>query len=232
MANPYLTDRLPETLPSDPMHWVEAWIKDAQEQDVARNPNAMAIVTANAEGAPSVRMVLCKALDADAGNLVFYTNYRSTKSREIDANTNVAALFHWDALGRQVRIQGTAVRTPAAESDDYFATRNWGSQLGAWGSDQSQPLESRQALIKQVGKRALKMGVNVAKNLQSIIGDDQPVIERPPHWGGIRIWARSVELWVEGKDRIHDRARWERELVHTNDGDFETGAWSGTRLQP
>lgn len=232
MSNPYLKDRLPEQLPDNPLDWAEAWIKAAQEQKVARNPNSMAIVSADADGRPSARMVLCKAFYADPGYLVFYTNYESTKASEIDANPNVAALFHWDALGRQIRIQGHAVRSPEDESDAYFATRDWGSQLGAWGSDQSRPLESRGALIKQVSRRAVRLGVNVAKNLQSIVGDERPAIDRPPHWGGYRVWARSVELWVEGKDRIHDRARWDRELTADDEGEFKTGAWTGTRLQP
>ncbi len=177
-------------------------------------------------------MVLCKDFHADPGYLVFYTNYKSTKAKQIQENPNVAVLFHWDKLGRQVRIEGQAVRSPEAESDAYFATRDWGSQIGAWGSDQSAPLESRNALIAQVGKRALKLGVNVAKNLQSIIGSDQPAIPRPPHWGGYRVWASHVELWIEGKDRIHDRARWERTLTRQDDDSFAVGDWSGIRLQP
>lgn len=177
-------------------------------------------------------MVLCKDFHADPGYLVFYTNYKSRKAQQISANPNVAALFHWDQLGRQVRIEGQAIRSPDDESDAYFATRDWGSQLGAWGSDQSAPLESRNALIKQVGRRALRLGVNVAKNLQSIISSERPTIPRPEHWGGYRVWASSVELWIEGKDRIHDRARWQRSLVRQDDDTFVAGAWSGTRLQP
>lgn len=214
------------------MHWVAAWIADATDKAVKRNPNAMALVTVSDDALPSARMVLCKDFHADPGYLVFYTNYRSVKARQIAGNPNVAVLFHWDQLGRQVRIGGQAVRSPAAESDAYFASRDWGSQLGAWGSDQSEPLESRGALIRQVGKRAMKLGVNVAKNLQSIIGSERPVLQRPEHWGGYRVWASSVELWIEGKDRIHDRARWERQLVRQDDDAFVTGAWTGTRLQP
>lgn len=232
MTDPYLETRLPDVLPNDPMHWVAAWLTDAKEKAVKRNPNSMAIVTVGSDARPSARMVLCKDFQADAGYLVFYTNYESNKAQQIDENPNVAALFHWDQLGRQVRIEGIAVRSPAEESDAYFATRDWGSQIGAWGSDQSRELESRNALLAQVGKRALKLGVNVAKNLQSIVGSDRPTIERPPHWGGYRIWARRVELWIEGSDRIHDRARWERELKHTDDAAFEVGEWSGNRLQP
>lgn len=232
MTKPYLQDRLPDELPDDPMHWVAAWISDASDKAVKRNPNSMAIVTVGNDAMPSARMVLCKDFQADPGYLVFYTNYQSRKARQISENPNVAVLFHWDQLGRQVRIEGQATRSPDSESDAYFATRDWGSQLGAWGSDQSAPLESRNALLKQVGKRALKLGVNVAKNLQSIVGSDHPAIPRPAHWGGYRVWASSVELWIEGKDRIHDRARWDRSLVRQDDDSFITGAWSGTRLQP
>jgi pyridoxamine 5'-phosphate oxidase len=232
VTDDYLTPRLPDALPNDPMHWVDAWLIDATDKAVKRNPNSMALVTSTADALPSARMVLCKDFHADPGYLVFYTNYNSTKARQIEENSNVAVLFHWDQLGRQVRIEGQAVRSPDAESDAYFASRDWGSQIGAWGSDQSAPLESRNALIAQVAKRALKLGVNVAKNLQSIIGSDQPTISRPPHWGGYRVWASRVELWIEGKDRIHDRARWERTLTRQDDDSFVVGEWSGNRLQP
>ena len=232
MTDDYLTPRLPDALPNDPMHWVDAWLIDAADKAVKRNPNSMALVTSTADALPSARMVLCKDFHADPGYLVFYTNYNSNKARQIEENSNVAVLFHWDQLGRQVRIEGQAVRSPDAESDAYFASRDWGSQIGAWGSDQSAPLESRNALIAQVAKRALKLGVNVAKNLQSIIGSDQPTISRPPHWGGYRVWASRVELWIEGKDRIHDRARWERTLTRQHDDSFVVGEWSGNRLQP
>ena len=125
------------------MHWVDAWLTDAQEQAVRRNPNTMAIVTCGSDTKPAARMVLCKDFQADPGFLVFYTNYKSTKAQQIQENPHVAVLFHWDQLGRQVRIEGLAVRSPAAESDTYFTTRDWGSQIGAWGSDQSAPLASR-----------------------------------------------------------------------------------------
>ena len=232
MNNPYLKSRLPANLPTDPMHWVEAWLEEATQQGVRRNPNSMTFVTSRADSQPAARVVLCKEFVADPGYVVCYTNYKSDKAREVEANPNVALLFHWDGLGRQVRIEGEALRSPDAESDAYFASRDWGSQLGAWGSDQSSPLESRTALIAQVGRRAVTLGVNVAANLQSIAGKDRPLITRPPHWGGFRIWARRVELWVEGSDRIHDRARWERSLERESAHSFSVGAWSGTRLQP
>ena len=232
MTNPKYADRLPDELPADPMHWADAWIKEAMASEIQRNPNSMTLVTVDADANPSARVVLCKEFVPDPGYLVFYTNYNSKKVKDLEQSAKVAAVFHWDALGRQIRIEGLAVRSPEAESDAYFATRDWGSQLGAWGSDQSAPLESRSALIAQVGRRAVKLGINVAANLQSIAGKDRPVIARAPHWGGIRVWARRIELWVEGTDRIHDRARWERRLEQSPDGSFSTGDWSGSRLQP
>jgi pyridoxamine 5'-phosphate oxidase len=192
----------------------------------------MTAVTVNDDGQPSARVVLCKEFIADPGYLVFYTNYKSDKARQIARNNKVALLFHWDSFGRQVRIEGPAVLSPAEESDAYFASRDWGSQLGAWGSDQSSPLESRAALIAQVGRRAIKLGLSAAKDLKSIAVADRPVIQRPPHWGGIRVWASRIELWIEGSDRIHDRARWDRSLVASEDDTFMVGEWTGTRLQP
>jgi pyridoxamine 5'-phosphate oxidase len=228
----YAVPRLPKQLPNDPMPWVRDWLDEAFAKKVQRNPHAVTCVTVNPEGQPSGRMVLCKEIVVDPGYFVFYTNYRSDKAQHIEANPNVALVFHWDALGRQVRIEGEAVRSPAEESDAYFASRDWGSQLGAWGSDQSAPLESRRALLAQVRDRALKLGIDAARNLDSIAAADRKVIPRPPHWGGYRVWARRAELWIEGKSRVHDRARWERSLAREGVDRFVTGDWSGTRLQP
>ena len=232
MSNPYLAPTLPDDLPDDPMSWAAAWLQEATDQSVQRNPNSMTLVTVSDSGQPSARVVLCKNFVADPGYLVVYTNYMSQKVAEIESQANVAATFHWDALGRQIRLEGTAVYSPDKESDDYFATRDWGSQLGAWGSDQSSPLESRQALRDQVLARARALGIDVTGDLQSLNGDQIPAISRPPHWGGIRIWPNRIELWVEGADRIHDRASWERTLKPSGDHDFDTGPWIGTRLQP
>lgn len=232
MTDPCTATKLPGKLPDDPMHWARAWLDEAVAKAVQRNPNTMTAITVGKDGRPSGRSVLCKDFVADPGYVVFYTNYKSDKSRQIAENNQVALLFHWDAFGRQVRLEGVAVKSPPEESDAYFATRDWGSQLGAWGSDQSAPLESRAALIAQVGRRAVRLGVNAAGNLASIAADDRPVIPRPPHWGGFRVWPRRIELWIEGSDRIHDRARWERSIEPGEDGNFVTGAWTGTRLQP
>lgn len=232
MSDLYAVKRLPKELPSDPMTWVEDWLNEAFDKKVQRNPHSMACVTVNEDSRPAARMVLCKEIVADPGYVVFYTNYKSDKARHLAGNPHVALVFHWDALGRQVRIEGEAVRSPAAESDAYFASRDWVSQIGAWGSDQSSPLASHSALVAQIRKRAIKLGVSAAKNLHEITASDRPVIPRPPHWGGFRVWARRVELWIEGRDRIHDRARWERNLERMDDDTFSTGEWTSTRLQP
>ena len=211
------------------MHLAGLWLEEASAKAVRRNPNAMTLATVGPDGQPSARIVLCKAFLADPGYLVFYTNYTSRKARELADNPKVAALFHWDGLGRQVRIEGIAVRSPAAESDAYFATRDPGSQLGAWGSDQSRPIESREALVSQIRERAAGLGVNQDG---TSAGGVKPAIGRPPHWGGFRIWATAIELWMEGGDRIHDRAAWRREITRADDFSFHVAPWAGTRLQP
>lgn len=232
MIDPCSATRLPTELPSTPMHWAKAWLDDAFKKGVLRNPHAMTAVTVDENGQPVGRMVLCKEFVVDPGYLVFYTNYKSDKARHLENNNKISLVFYWDSSGRQVRLEGEAVRSPAEESDAYFATRDWASQIGAWGSDQSSPLESRAALIAQVSRRAMKLGVGAAKNLKSIAVADRPVIPRPPHWGGFRVWPRRIELWIEGADRIHDRARWERSLERRDDDAFAVGEWTGTRLQP
>jgi pyridoxamine 5'-phosphate oxidase len=231
-TKPKTADRLPDELPADPMHWADAWIKEATAGEVQRNPTSMTIVTVDADARPSARVVLCKEFVPDPGYLVFHTNYRSRKVKELDQCASVAAVFHWDALGRQIRIEGQAVRSPEAESDAYFETRDWGSQLGAWGSDQSEVLESREALVAQLRERAAKLGLSVSDDLQTLHGKERPRIERPPHWGGIRVWASAIELWIEGKDRIHDRGCWTRSLARASDHTFNTTPWVGRRLQP
>ncbi len=231
-----ILDLLPEVLPSDPLHWADAWIKEATAAQILRNPNAMTLVTVGSDARPSARVVLCKEFVPDPGYLVFYTNYESRKAADMAASDRVAALFHWDALGRQVRIEGLAVRSPDDESDEYFAARDWGSQLGAWGSDQSAPIESRQALLHQIRKRARSLGLKPGAPSDQLFDDSRPLIERPPHWGGYRLWMTAVELWIEGPDRIHDRALWTREVVRKNvrgsEGGFSVTPWTGTRLQP
>ncbi|MGI9206119.1 MAG: pyridoxine/pyridoxamine 5'-phosphate oxidase [Woeseiaceae bacterium] len=226
------TDRLPAELPLNPMPLASSWIKEASARAVQRNPDAMTIVSIADDGKPSARVVLCKDFVTDPGYLVFYTNYRSRKGTELLANKNAAALFHWDALGRQIRIEGTTTRSPEAESDAYFETRHWGSQLGAWGSDQSAPVESRDALVTQISNRGIELGLSLENGTQRILNENVPRIDRPPHWGGFRLWITSIELWVEGVDRIHDRGLWSRDILNADREPFRMTPWSSTRLQP
>ena len=227
-----LTDNLPDQLPSDPMHWADAWIKEATSSELRPNPNAMTLTTLSDVGWPSSRVVLCKSFVPDPGYLVFYTNYQSQKAQDIAGDSRVAATFHWDSVGRQLRIEGEAVFSPPEESDAYFATRPVGAQLGAWGSDQSKPIESRAALISQIQARAADLGIQLDGDGGTTPVSGSKPVPRPPHWGGIRIWAQSIELWVSGNARIHDRALWTRDIVRASDHNYSVSPWNGTRLQP
>ena len=202
------------------MRIVEQWLAEARSARQQPNSNAMTLATSDADGRPAARIVLCKGFDAELGIVDFYTNYRSRKARDIDANPNVALIFHWDHMGRQVRIEGRALRASAAQSDAYFASRPRASQIGAWASEQSEPIGGRDEMVAQFEARS--------RELDKDPGADIP---RPPHWGGYRVWARACELWVEGAGRVHDRARFERPLT-AGDSGCSAGDWAGTRLQP
>lgn len=213
---------LPEPLPSDPMPIIERWLAEATGKALQPNPNAMVVATTDAAGRPSARVVLCKQLVCSPGYLVFYTNYLSRKGRELTAHPRAAAVLHWDHLHRQVRVEGPILRTPDQDSDTYFGQRPWQSRVGAWASAQSEPIGSRRALLDKVDAATRRFGDPQAR----------PGIPRPPHWGGFQLWAESVELWVEGDARVHDRARWTRSLQSAPGGALTAGAWSATRLQP
>lgn len=231
MSTSWNADQLPDDLPADPMRLAQQWIDEASTAASQPHANAMTLATVSADGQPSTRIVLCKEFVADPGYLVFYTNYESRKSSDLSASPRAAVQFHWDAAGRQIRIEGIAVRSPAEESDRYFASRDRGSQLGAWGSDQSAEIGSRAALIAQIRTRAQKLGITPPDE-DAASGTDQPCIARPPHWGGFRLWAARVELWREGADRIHERALWRRQLERESGDRFSTTAWKGALLQP
>ena len=140
--------------------------------------------------------------------------------------------MHWPPRGRQVRVEGTVRRSPEEESDPYFASRDWGSQLGAWGSDQSETIASHDALVRQVRQRAADLGLTLDPDTQTLADDNIPLIARPAHWGGFRLWATAIELWIEGKNRVHDRARLQREIVRTSEHPFSVTPWTGVRFQP
>jgi pyridoxamine 5'-phosphate oxidase len=216
-------DFLPEPLPPTPLPIFAQWFREAREQGSRPNPDAMVLATANRNAAPSARVVLCKRIDA-AGYIVFFTNYESRKSAELLANPQAAAVFHWDSQHRQVRIEGRIVRSPPDESDTYFASRALDSRIGAWASKQSQPLASRATLAEQVRAAAERFGI--------ASGTADGMVPRPPHWGGFRLWMESVELWMEGPNRIHDRAVWTRDLEPTVHDQFNGSSWRATRLNP
>jgi pyridoxamine 5'-phosphate oxidase len=219
----FWTETLPDPLPANPLIVAAQWLAQARVDAAQPNPNAMVLATVDSRGFPSARVVLCKEIDAPAGTILFYTNYRSRKGRELEANHRAAVVFHWDHRHRQVRAEGRVESLSEAENDAYFRTRAWQSRLGAWASEQSQPVASRQALAGAVTAMARRFGIpyeGPGTAEPDIIAVDVP---RPPNWGGYRLRADAVELWVEGEFRIHDRARWTR---------TEDTAWAATRLQP
>ncbi len=227
----HFTELLPEPLPPEPLVVLNRWMAESWQQRLQPNPNAMVLATSDRDGRPSARVVLCKEIVEQPGYLVFFTNYLSRKGRQLTGNPRAAAVIHWDALHRQVRVEGPVTVTPAADSDAYFASRPWQSQVGAWASEQSAPVASREALQKAVASTAARFGVPDPVHASDATPGEF-VVPRPPHWGGYRLWADSVELWVEGEGRIHDRARWTRELTPQTDGFYGVGPWSATRLQP
>lgn len=212
MRHPLLP--LPEPLPDTPLPLVEAWLAEARA--VARSATAMTLATVDPDGRPSARMVICRGFDAGAGWLVFYTDRDSPKGRALEAHPRAALVFHWDAVERQIRIEGPVTPAPEEDSDRYWATRPLDARVAAIASDQSRPIASRAAMLARVEETGRRVGA---------------VAPRPPRWGGYRVWAERVELWVGQPARVHDRAAWVRTLTPAAGG-FAGGRWTATRLQP
>lgn len=221
---------MPDPLPANPLELAAGWLDQARIDADQPNPNAMVLATVDGTGQPSARVVLCKEIDARLGQILFYTNYHSRKGRELEANPRAAVVFHWDHRHRQVRAEGRVEPLAAAENDAYFQTRPWQSRIGAWASQQSQPVASRSALGRNVAAAAHRFGIDYDGP-----GSKEPAhvaveVPRPAHWGGYRLVVEALELWVEGEFRIHDRARWTRR-AHSGSAGSAAG-WTVTRLQP
>ncbi|MCH8551093.1 MAG: pyridoxamine 5'-phosphate oxidase [Natronospirillum sp.] len=194
-------------LDASPFRQFDAWFADAREAGFSPDASAMVVATVGEGGWPSQRMVLLK--HADEQGFVFYTNLQSRKARELQANPKVCLHFPWHPIERQVIVYGEAEQVPAKEAQAYFQSRPRGSQVAAWASRQSQPIESRSSLEKQFAEAEARFP------------EDQPV-PLPEHWGGFRVVPERLEFWQGRRSRLHDR------LVYT----LELGSWTINRLQP
>jgi pyridoxamine 5'-phosphate oxidase len=191
----------------DPVALFQLWLEEAIRSEI-NDPEAMALATVDAEGMPDARMVLCKG--ADARGLVFYSNIESAKGRELAGQPKAAALFYWKSLRRQARFRGAVAELTGAESDAYFASRPRGSQIGAWASQQSRPLESRAALEEAVELYERRFGAGE--------------IPRPEYWRGYRLAPTEIEFWRDRPSRLHDRLLFKRKTTET--------AWERWLLYP
>lgn len=194
-----------KSIDPDPIKQFQLWFSDAIAAKLPL-PEAMTLATATPDGKPSARMVLLKQVDHDG--FVFYTNYHSAKAEQLDANPYAALVFYWATLDRQVRVEGSVVKTSAQESRDYFKTRPRESQIGAWASAQSEAISGRGVLEQR------------AKELEALYFDRE--IDCPEHWGGYRLKPELIEFWKSRIGRLHDRILYER----TADG------WTISRLAP
>ena len=191
---------------TDPLSLFDAWLSDAEATE-PNDPNAVSLATVDGDGLPNLRTVLLKG--HDERGFCFYTNFEGVKGRELLAHPKAAMNFHWKTRRRQVRLRGPVGIVSDEEADAYYDSRALGSRIGAWASDQSRPLESRDALVARVGE------------FERRFGDAPP---RPPHWGGFRLVPIEMEFWQDGEFRLHDRVRFTRAGPQD--------AWASQRLNP
>ncbi|KAA0972477.1 pyridoxamine 5'-phosphate oxidase [Aureimonas fodinaquatilis] len=203
MSRPTLTR---DELGQDPIVAFETWLKLARETEL-NDPTAMSLATVDSNGFPDIRVVLMKGFDERG--FVFYTNFESAKGRELLENPVAALCFHWKSQRRQVRVRGTVEVVSDAEADEYYATRPRASRIGAWASDQSQPLADRAVFEQRISEYEQQFGT----------GD----IPRPPRWSGFRIVPVEIEFWQDCSFRLHDRFRFTRDAA---------GNWQAQRLYP
>lgn len=194
---------------NDPFVLFDEWLKEAEVSE-PNDANASSLATVDESGMPNVRIILLKG--HDERGFVFYTNFESTKGQEALSSMKAAMGFHWKSLRRQVRIRGNLEQVSNEEADAYFVSRHPQSRLGAWASEQSRPLSSRQELVDRMAEMEKKYGMDN--------------IPRPPHWSGLRIMPQSIEFWQDGEFRLHDR------IVFTKSGDDPQSFWSKQRLNP
>lgn len=195
----------------NPFQLARDWLAEAEAAE-PNDPNAIALATVDASGLPNARMVLLKEIEVGGpggGAFVFYTNYGSAKAQEIEQAGKAAFVMHWKSLRRQIRVRGLTSREEGPLADAYYASRSLKSRLGAWASQQSQPLSSRGALMAEVARVTASKGANPP---------------RPPFWGGFRLQPVEIEFWADGAFRLHDRFRWRREGIENT--------WEITRLNP
>tara|TARA_R110000787_G_scaffold77449_2_gene170146 strand:+ start:474 stop:1055 length:582 start_codon:yes stop_codon:yes gene_type:complete len=190
----------------DPFALFDQWYAQARETEI-NDSNAMALATVDGQGRPSVRMVLLKGHGPDG--FIFYTNFEGRKAADLLGNSHAALLFHWKSLRRQIRIEGSVSRVDDAVADAYFATRSRDSQLGAWASDQSRPLPSRDIFMARYEEARRRFE-----------GSDVP---RPPHWSGFRLSPDRIEFWQDREHRLHERWLYVRD---------DAGGWDKGMLYP
>lgn len=209
---------------NDPFDLARKWLEEAALTE-PRDPNAIALATCDAAGLPDVRMVLLKDIEGQGedGAFVFYTNYESEKGRQLLKTGKAAFVMHWKSLNRQIRVRGHVSEVEADVADAYYNSRPLESRIGAWASQQSRPLASREALIAEVEAQSAKHGASPG---------------RPPYWGGFRIHPEQIEFWADGEFRLHDRFRWVRldedtetrenaKIIHSG-----SSRWAVSRLFP
>lgn len=198
----------------NPIEIFNRWLKEATKTEIS-DPNAISLATVDQNGLPNVRVVLLKFVEDDS--FIFFTNFESTKGREIYNNNQAAFVVHWKTLKRQIRVRGSLEKETGKITDDYFATRDVQSKIGAWASNQSMKLSSEAELAKRNDDYRKFFGKNVP---------------RPSHWGGFRLKPKEIEFWSDGQSRLHERFQWKRDRFNQGENTDSDLPWEVCRLFP